>query len=325
MLLLALWRLMLVLSVVYELFLVFLLFQVSWHSAIFLNVYLNLNLPKMFCCFVSAVVYYFNLSTFVRVHLCALSFNLWHNIHGNWAVDIPQPNSGSLHSLWSYVYEMVWFPSVCFSSVCLSHHGPTAAASPLLQVCCCGPMVGRRYQLIAEQRRAADKCGQCHVVIIQTSLKIAAFSYCNTKWWTLQNDTSFTRTSYLGCSHSNRSWIRLVELSVIISGVLLKMKVGIRKGAWRRAWRYPAYLWSLRWVYAVKKTRRLVYSVYPCIPPNTPLVIIDSAVLLMTVIQANCHAKWSVDPATFLAIVYLCDWPIQSMICWTISIIVWPY
>jgi len=34
---------------------------------------------------------------------------------------------------------------------------------------------------------------------------------------------------------------------------------------------YPAYLWSLRWVYAVKKTRRLVYGVYPCIPPNTPL------------------------------------------------------
>jgi len=26
---------------------------------------------------------------------------------------------------------------------------------------------------------------------------------------------------------------------------------------------YPAYLWSLRWVYAVKKTRRLVYGVYP--------------------------------------------------------------
>ena len=39
----------------------------------------------------------------------------------------------------------------------------------------------------------------------------------------------------------------------IHSGVLLKMEVGIRKGAWRRAWRYPAYLWSLRWVYAVKK------------------------------------------------------------------------
>jgi len=51
------------------------------------------------------------------------------------------------------------------------------------------------------------------------------------------------------------------------SGVLLKIKVGIRKGAWRRSRRYPVYLWSLRWVYAVKKTRRLVYGVYPRIPP----------------------------------------------------------
>jgi len=49
------------------------------------------------------------------------------------------------------------------------------------------------------------------------------------------------------------------------------MEVGIRKREWRMAWRYPAYLWSLRWVYAVKKTRRLVYAVYPRIPPNTPL------------------------------------------------------
>ena len=55
------------------------------------------------------------------------------------------------------------------------------------------------------------------------------------------------------------------------NGVLLKMEVGIRKGAWRRVWRYTAYLWSLRWAYAVKKTRRLVYAVYPRIPPNTPL------------------------------------------------------
>ena len=31
------------------------------------------------------------------------------------------------------------------------------------------------------------------------------------------------------------------------------MEVGIRKGAWRRAWRYPAYLWSLRWVSLSKK------------------------------------------------------------------------
>ena len=52
------------------------------------------------------------------------------------------------------------------------------------------------------------------------------------------------------------------------SGVLLQMEVGIRKGAWQRARRYPAYLWSLRWVYAVKKPRRLVYAVYPRIPPQ---------------------------------------------------------
>jgi len=55
------------------------------------------------------------------------------------------------------------------------------------------------------------------------------------------------------------------------SGVLLKMEVGICNGAWQRARRYPAYLWSLRWVYADKKTRRLIYAVYPRIPPNTPL------------------------------------------------------
>jgi len=43
-----------------------------------------------------------------------------------------------------------------------------------------------------------------------------------------------------------------VCMYVCISGVLLKMEVGIRKRARQRDWRYPAYLWSLRWVYAVK-------------------------------------------------------------------------
>ena len=43
-------------------------------------------------------------------------------------------------------------------------------------------------------------------------------------------------------------------MTVTASGVLLKLEVGISKRAWQRAWRYPAYLWSLRWVYAVKKT-----------------------------------------------------------------------
>ena len=52
------------------------------------------------------------------------------------------------------------------------------------------------------------------------------------------------------------------------------MEVGIRKGAWWRAWRYPAYLWSLS-----KKPQRLVYAVYPCIPPNTPLCALHTRVV----------------------------------------------
>jgi len=55
--------------------------------------------------------------------------------------------------------------------------------------------------------------------------------------------------------------------TTVCSGVLLKMEVGIRKRARQRDWRYPTYLWSLRWVYAVKKPQRLVYAVYPRIPP----------------------------------------------------------
>ena len=55
------------------------------------------------------------------------------------------------------------------------------------------------------------------------------------------------------------------------SGVLLKMEVGIRKGAWQRAWRYPAYLWSLRWVYAVKKNPEVGIRRIPAYTPNTPL------------------------------------------------------
>jgi len=54
----------------------------------------------------------------------------------------------------------------------------------------------------------------------------------------------------------------------VIKNMLCPTQCCIAKngGGWR-AWRYPAYLWSLRWVYAVKKTRRLVYGVYPRIPP----------------------------------------------------------
>ena len=63
---------------------------------------------------------------------------------------------------------------------------------------------------------------------------------------------------------------------VVVSGVLLKMEVGIRKRAWQRAWRYPAYLWSLRWVYAVKKTPEV--GIRP-IPAYTPQYTTDSSVV----------------------------------------------
>ena len=54
----------------------------------------------------------------------------------------------------------------------------------------------------------------------------------------------------------------------ISSGLLLKMEVGIRKGAWQRAWRYPAYLWSLRWVYAVKKNLEVGIRRIPTYTPQ---------------------------------------------------------
>ena len=57
-------------------------------------------------------------------------------------------------------------------------------------------------------------------------------------------------------------------LVVITSGVLLKMEVGIRKGLWRRAWRYTANLWSLRWVYAVRKTPEVGIRRIPAYTPQ---------------------------------------------------------
>ena len=49
------------------------------------------------------------------------------------------------------------------------------------------------------------------------------------------------------------------------SGVLLKMEVGIRKRGWRRAYLFMITQVSIR---CQKKTRRLVYGVYPRIPPQ---------------------------------------------------------
>jgi len=74
------------------------------------------------------------------------------------------------------------------------------------------------------------------------------------------------------------------------------MEVGIRKGAWRRAWRYPAYLWSLRWVYAVKKPRRLVYGVYPRIPPpihHCTIPFTNKAGVIRNLEPQNCTPNFS--------------------------------
>ena len=61
---------------------------------------------------------------------------------------------------------------------------------------------------------------------------------------------------------------------------IAKMEVGIRKGAWQRAWRYPAYLWSLRWVNTVKKTPEVGIRRIPAYTPQYTTVndwIIHSA------------------------------------------------
>ena len=54
----------------------------------------------------------------------------------------------------------------------------------------------------------------------------------------------------------------------VISGVMLEMEVGISKRVWQRAWRYPAYLWPLRWVYAIKKTPEVGIRRIPAYTPQ---------------------------------------------------------
>ena len=71
-------------------------------------------------------------------------------------------------------------------------------------------------------------------------------------------------------SHDSAQWCHLANTMDESSGVLLKMEVGIRKRVWQRAWRYRAYLWSLRWVYAIKKTPEVGIR---RIPPNAPLFL----------------------------------------------------
>ena len=71
-----------------------------------------------------------------------------------------------------------------------------------------------------------------------------------------------------GRTEGRRMSVRRQSEYVMASGVLLKMEVGIRKGAWRRAWRYPANLWSLRWVYTVRKTPEVGIRRIPAYTPQ---------------------------------------------------------
>ena len=103
--------------------------------------------------------------------------------------------------------------------------------------------------------------------------QLAEDRYLKVEWPTVKSFESQVQCPkhYTTRPHNdNTSWILIVKNPrtfhksgmrgahyTIGSGVLLKMEVGIRKGAWQRAWRYPAYLWPLRWVYVVKKNQEV--------------------------------------------------------------------
>jgi len=96
-----------------------------------------------------------------------------------------------------------------------------------------------------------------------------------TEWWC--DDTASVSCCHciVGVLYWCRTWsqwgVKQFVLScqnVISSGVLLKMEVGILKRVWQRAWRYRAYLWSLRWVYAVKKNPEVGIRRIPAYTPQ---------------------------------------------------------
>ena len=87
------------------------------------------------------------------------------------------------------------------------------------------------------------------------------------------------------------------------------MEVGIRKGAWRRVWRYPAYLWSLRWVYAVQKKPRGWYTAYTRVYPP-----IHHCLALKFFLQTGCPSCRMFLSFLFVLILCSCsgtEWPMD--------------
>ena len=121
----------------------------------------------------------------------------------------------------------------------------------------------------------------CLVTEAHACEQLAEDCYLKVEWPTVKSFESQVQCPkhYTTRPHNdNTSWILIVKnprtfhksgmRGAHYSGVLLKMEVGIRKGAWQRAWRYPAYLWPLRWVYAVKKNPEVGIRHIPAYTPQ---------------------------------------------------------
>ena len=64
-------------------------------------------------------------------------------------------------------------------------------------------------------------------------------------------------------------WLPWVPLMFRVIGPM-QWCIAKNRGGWRRVWRYSAYLWSLRWVYAIQKKPGGWYTAYTRVyPPNT--------------------------------------------------------
>ena len=86
-------------------------------------------------------------------------------------------------------------------------------------------------------------------------------------WWPLASVLAFSALTLLvghACKKTER-WGAGMFICLVWGADL---EVGIRKRASQRAWRYPAYLWSLRWVYAVKKTPEVCIRRIPAYTPQ---------------------------------------------------------